>query len=180
MQRDMDTLTPLDARNSLLLDRKLTALSDTSDSLSVTKVGAVQDELKPLAANSRHDSDPERYAGATSTTPEPPQLLSAGGGAGYRPLTPSTPRATDRLVANAAPIGQAGMGGWRQPTLPNLGVSASGPYPSYGPAQPRFASGGGYGRQGGGGGYSQGGGYGAGRAYGGYGAAYAPPPRDGY
>lgn len=168
MQRDMDTLTPLDARNSLLLDRKPTPLSDTTDSFSI-KAGAMPEELKPLDSR---DSDPERYAGfATSTTPEPPRLLSAGSAA-YRPLTPSTP--VDNLVTNAAPFGRADVVG-RQPTLPNLSVNASGPYPSYRAAQPGFGSSVVY-QQPGGGGYGQGD-YGAARGYGGYGAAYGAPGR---
>lgn len=179
MQRDMDTLTPLDARNSLLLDRKQTAMSDTTESFSIAKTGAMQD----VKAVDR-DSDPERYVGFATTTPsEPmnnygPRTLSAGSGA-YRPLTPSTPLATDNLIANAAPIGRSDMGA-RQPTLPNMNMNVPGAYPSArpmynGPAQARFGNGGGYGQQGGGG-YGQG----AGPGYNGYGGAYRAPSRGGY
>jgi hypothetical protein len=172
MQRDLDTLTPLDARNSLLLDRKPTAVSDTTDSFSVAKTGAMV-EVKSVYNG---DSDPERYVGfAASTAPGPPRLLSAGSGA-YRPLTPSTPLATDNLVANAAPIGQADLDG-RQPTVPTMRMRPPEARPAYGPTQPRFGGGGGYGQQGGGT-YGQGG-YSAGPGYGGYGA-YRPPSRGGY
>ncbi|KAB5536390.1 hypothetical protein GE09DRAFT_971193 [Coniochaeta sp. 2T2.1] len=174
MQRDMDTLTPLDARNSLLLDRKQTGFPDTSDSFSLSKTGAMNEKVTPLDVK----SDPERYVGfAVTSTPEPTtnnysaaRTLSAGSNGPFRPLTPATPLPTDNLVANAAPIGRADPG-MRQPTLPNL----SGGYPSAGPIyngppqQPR--AGGGYGQMGGGG-YDTGGygGFGGGgyRAPGGY------------
>ncbi|KAB5580554.1 hypothetical protein GE09DRAFT_443807 [Coniochaeta sp. 2T2.1] len=172
MQRDMDTLTPLDARNSLLLDRKQTGLSDTSDSFSLSKTGPMNEKVTPLDVK----SDPERYVGfAVTSTPEPTttnnysaaRTLSAGSNGPFRPLTPGTPLPTDNLVANAAPIGRTDAG-MTQPTLPNL----SGGYPSAGPAyngppqQPR--AGGGYGQMGGGG-YNAGG-------YGGFaGGGYRAP-----
>ncbi len=179
MQRDMDTLTPLDARNSLLLDRKQTPMSETNDFFSIAKTGAMQ-EVKAVD----RDSDPERYAGfATTRTSEPisnhaARNLSVSSGP-YRPLTPSTPLATDNLVANAAPIGRSDMGA-RQPTLPNMSMNMPGAFPSAGPTyngptQSRFGNGGGYGQQGGGG-YGQS----AGPGYNGYGGAYRAPSRGGY
>ena len=169
----MDTLTPLDARNSLLLDRKQTALSDTSDSFSLSKTGAMNEKLSPLDTK----SDPERYVGfAVTSAPEQKthsaaRNLSVGSNGAFRPLTPGTPQPTDNLVANAAPFGRVDAG-MRQPTLPNLGggYSSGGPMYNGPPQQPR--AGGGYGQMGGGGynaggygGFGGGGGY---RAPGGY------------
>lgn len=181
MQRDMDTLTPLDARNSLLLDRKPTPMSDTAtDTFSIAKTGAMHE-----AKLGDRDSDPERYVGFANNTSEPTnayagRTLSAGSGV-YRPLTPSTPLATDNLIAKAAPIGQADMS-TRQPTLPNLNRNVPGAHPNSGltynaPMQTRFGNGGGYGQQGGS--YGQGG-YGASLGYNGYGGAYRVPSRGGY
>lgn len=172
MQRDMDTLTPLDARNSLLLDRKQTPMSDPSASFSFAKTGAMQD-VKVLD----RDSDPERYAGFTNSAPQPTnnyaaRNLSVSSG-GLRPLTPSTPLPTDNLVANAAPIGRTDMSS-RQPTLPSFNAPVA--YPNSGsgyngPTQARYGNGAGYGQ----------GGYGAGPGQNGYGGgAYRAPSRGGY
>ncbi|KAI1103963.1 TRP-domain-containing protein [Jackrogersella minutella] len=115
LQRDMDTLTPLDARNSLLLDR-----SKTDDSrITITYNNAMSDYKK---APMRRGSSPERFVGVAL---EPTDAYSPLNGAYNRPLTPSTPMrgnspSHDGLVSNAAPLGQ-------QPTLPNVG----GGYPSY-------------------------------------------------
>ncbi|KAK8137816.1 hypothetical protein PG984_001196 [Apiospora sp. TS-2023a] len=104
MQRETDALTPLDARNSLLLDRKQTNGSTTfsvSDNIQ---------EKQPLARN----TSPDRYLGAE---PANPYGNAAGFNSFARPLTPSTPMNggdNERLIGGAAPMG-------REPTLPNMG-----------------------------------------------------------
>ncbi|KAK1991464.1 TRP-domain-containing protein [Colletotrichum falcatum] len=95
MQRDMDTLTPLDARNSLLMDRKDPEHGTTFSMSSV-----------PEKKDNRSES-PDSYLGAGQNGP-------------YRPLTPNTPfnhanSSHENLVLGAAPIAD------RKPTLPNVG-----------------------------------------------------------
>ncbi|KAK2047146.1 TRP-domain-containing protein [Colletotrichum somersetense] len=95
MQRDMDTLTPLDARNSLLMDRKDPEHGTTFSMSSV-----------PEKKDNRSES-PDYYLGAGPNAP-------------YRPLTPNTPynhanSSHENLVLGAAPIAD------RKPTLPNVG-----------------------------------------------------------
>ncbi|KAF4775536.1 transient receptor potential ion channel [Colletotrichum scovillei] len=97
MQRDMDTLTPLDARNSLLMDRKDPEAGTTFSMSSV-----------PEKKDQRSES-PDHYMGAAGNAP-------------YRPLAPSTPygnahhdQSRENLVLGAAPIAD------RAPTLPNVG-----------------------------------------------------------
>ncbi|KAK2009977.1 TRP-domain-containing protein [Colletotrichum eremochloae] len=95
MQRDMDTLTPLDARNSLLMDRKDPEHGTTFSMSSV-----------PEKKENRSES-PDSYLGAGLSGP-------------YRPLTPNTPynhanSSHENLVLGAAPIAD------RKPTLPNVG-----------------------------------------------------------
>ncbi|KAH9243450.1 hypothetical protein K456DRAFT_1717012 [Colletotrichum gloeosporioides 23] len=95
MQRDMDTLTPLDARNSLLMDRKDPEHGTTFSMSSV----------------------PEKKGGRPES---PDAYLGAAGHAPYHPLTPNTPynnpnESRDNLVLGAAPIAD------RNPTLPNVG-----------------------------------------------------------
>ncbi|KAK8050361.1 hypothetical protein PG994_012091 [Apiospora phragmitis] len=104
MQRETDALTPLDARNSLLLDRKQ---SHGSTTFSVSD--NVQELKQPLARN----ASPDRYLGVE---PANPYGNAAGFNASSRPLTPITPINGDqeRLIGGAAPMG-------REPTLPNMG-----------------------------------------------------------
>ncbi|KAF6818602.1 transient receptor potential domain containing protein [Colletotrichum sojae] len=94
-QRDLDTLTPLDARNSLLMDRKDPEHGTTFSMSSV----------------------PEKKGGRPES-PEP--YLGAHGNASYHPLAPNTPynnpnQSRENLVLGAAPIAD------RNPTLPNVG-----------------------------------------------------------
>lgn len=109
LQRDMDTLTPLDARNSLLLDR--TKTNETSITISYANAAA---DIKKQP--SRRDSSPERYVGVAI---EPSDAYSPLNAPYSRPLTPSMPmglnQSRESLRSNAAPLGQ------QQPTLPNLG-----------------------------------------------------------
>ncbi|KAK7988048.1 initiation-specific alpha-1-6-mannosyltransferase [Apiospora arundinis] len=104
MQRETDALTPLDARNSLLLDRK-----QTNGSTTFSMSDHVQEVKQPLARN----TSPDRYLGVEPANP----YSNAAGLNTFRPLTPSTPLNggdSDRLIGGAAPMG-------REPTLPNMG-----------------------------------------------------------
>lgn len=155
-----DTLTPLDARNSLLLDRPKTESLSGSDSLSISKIGFAA-ETKEIP----RPSSPERYSQAGSN---PMFAARPQSGNSFRPLTPNTPlpgpnASRENLVLGVAPIGGGDM---RQPTLPNVGgynAQAQGTRGYTNPGlRPGYGQGGGYG-----GGYGGGGGYGY-RGYGGY------------
>lgn len=112
MQRDMDNLTPLDARNSLLLDRPRPGAQGSMLSVS--------SDLKEKSMG-RPDSPERYYPGGDALRPP----VAPSGGLPYRPLTPTMPNdGTQALVGGAAPIG---MGG-RQPTLPTIEREYRGPY----------------------------------------------------
>jgi hypothetical protein len=107
MQRDMDTLTPLDARNSLLMERQKQEGSTTfsmSNTVSDRKVSLSRDE------------SPHRYS---SNAGNPYSSLSTAGHGFHQPLTPNVPYSQDpdreNLVAHAAPISR------QQPTVPDVG-----------------------------------------------------------
>ncbi|SPN97590.1 related to calcium-related spray protein [Cephalotrichum gorgonifer] len=125
MSRDIDTLTPLDARNSLLLDREK---SSAGGSTTFSMASAVPPEKQGLNRGPMDSSD--RYVGYAVSSYGDDSKLSpyrAAGSGQYRPITPVTPMGDqDRvgLVAAAAPIG---IDDDRQPTVPNVG-----PYPSVG------------------------------------------------
>ncbi|KAK3328952.1 hypothetical protein B0H66DRAFT_7645 [Apodospora peruviana] len=166
-----DTLTPLDARNSLLLDRPKTVTSDDSfsDTFSINKTGFAT-ETKAMPARS---PSPDRFLSVNSGAPNP--LFAPSGGAAYRPLTPSSPLPPPS--AGGINASRENLVPMRQPTLPNVGgggyQGAGGPgYRAPPPRQPVYGgqqqSGGGYGGYGGGGG-------------GGGGPYRGPPPaRGGY
>jgi hypothetical protein len=130
MQRD--TLTPLDPRNSLLMDRhtkRASAANDLESSLSLSKTGyaAVDSKQIPLQ---------EKYATSKRLSSKP---------SGYTPLPlPDDNSSREDLVTSAAPFGGV------QPTLPHVGAGA-------GYRQPQAGYGGGYQNgyrgAGGGGGY---------------------------
>lgn len=115
--RDTDNLTPLDARNSLLLDR---SQMDQKDSTTFSMASAVE------KSGYARSSSPDRYLGNydTSYSEKPSQLSPSNGFASpYRPITPNTPisfgdQSREGLINNAAPIGYLDS---RQPTIPNLG-----------------------------------------------------------
>ncbi|KAH6685290.1 hypothetical protein F5X68DRAFT_19347 [Plectosphaerella plurivora] len=121
-----DTLTPLDARNSLLLDRKDPETGpngETTYSMSTTV-----EKGGPHATTARSTS-PEAYDGYHRKAPSQGSLNFFGGrddGSGaYRALTPTDfthgrSPSHDRLVQ---PSGMA-----RQPTLPNVGGGGYGGY----------------------------------------------------
>ena len=144
INRDMDNLTPLDARNSLLLVRPKSEHSTAAFSVANTN------EKPAVATFPARSASPERYMGYETTAA---YAVSPPSNGAFRPLTPITPvgvdQSRDNLVLNAAPIGRSDG---RQPTFPNLGMGMGGGY-----------SNGGYG---GGPGYGQayGGGYGYGRS----------------
>ncbi|KAI0125771.1 hypothetical protein BJ170DRAFT_446675 [Xylariales sp. AK1849] len=119
MQRDMDTLTPLDARNSLLLERV-----KGKESTTFSLADSLQESKQPLARG----QSPERYLGIA------PERANPYAAASYnRPFTPNTPfgndQSRDQLLGSAAPMG-------RQPTLPQMGgygggYANTGGYQSY-------------------------------------------------
>ncbi|KAI0161108.1 TRP-domain-containing protein [Hypoxylon sp. FL1284] len=126
LQRDRDALTPLDARNSLLLGRT----ESNKSGVSFSYANAVADVKRPL---DRRDDSPERYTGVAiepSSGYSPLDVPFSN-----RPLTPSTPmgvgadQSRQPLVSHAAPLGSS-----QQPTIPNLGGGYGG-YSGYGQQQ---------------------------------------------
>ncbi|UNI14945.1 hypothetical protein JDV02_001522 [Purpureocillium takamizusanense] len=105
IQRDMDNLTPLDARNSLLLDRPK---PDTQGSMFPVTAGRDFKEKSPLG-----NGDPGRFYPLRDGLQPPP---APSGGPLYRPLTPTRPHDTQTLLDGAAPIALGG----RQPLLPTV------------------------------------------------------------
>lgn len=101
-----DTLTSLDARNSLLLERSKTTASDISESFSIIKTGATVDtkevsDARPLS------SAAQRYSGPQPEKQQPtanPMFSHTRGSSGdsLRNITPNNPYA-------------------QQPRLPSLG-----------------------------------------------------------
>lgn len=110
-----DVLTPLDARNSLLLERPK---SDGSTTFAVSET--VQDVKQPLARN----ASPDRYMSA-----EPANPYAANAYA--RPETPSYP-VDDQIHEKPLLGGAAPMSG-REPTVPNMGGYDDGGYGGYPP-----------------------------------------------
>lgn len=131
MVRDMDNLTPLDARNSLLLDR---SQLDNKGSTTFSMASAVEKSDYEKSGYTRSPS-PERYLGYDSSynKPQQQQQLSPNNDytSPYRPITPNTPlsyggdQTREGLIRNAAPIGQFDS---RQPTLPNVDGYGQQPY----------------------------------------------------
>jgi hypothetical protein len=107
LNRDLDNLTPLDARNSLLLDSSRMPLNYEND----PKYPLVKENSSD--SFQREPSNP--YAGANPLRPYTPQA---------RPYTPPTHRALgslesrENLMQGAAPLG--GGSPPRQPSVPNL------------------------------------------------------------
>ncbi|EHA54827.1 hypothetical protein MGG_15749 [Pyricularia oryzae 70-15] len=150
--RDADTLTPLDARNSLLLDRPKTEGKDSSATFAVANTAL--DEKSALAPPR---AMPERHLSPGPRSPYPSERQPAGSGDTFRadtfrPLTPQSQYDDkETLLGGAAPIGTAES---RQPTLPALGGGYGAPRPTnnYNPSNYVPSDyGGGYG-----GGYNQG------------------------
>lgn len=129
-----DTLTPLDARNSLLLDRSKTAGSDVSDSLSLLKTGATIETKEAL-----RPASPDRFVNPLLPTTNPVyHSRTPGSGDSFRAITPnSNNMSRDNLVRPPSNVSYD----TRQPRLPSLGgavygnggySSRPGPPPSYG------------------------------------------------
>ncbi|KAL2756249.1 hypothetical protein ACRALDRAFT_2104735 [Sodiomyces alcalophilus JCM 7366] len=127
MQRDMDTLTPLDARNSLLLDRKDPEMGPNGETtFSMATTVEKRQSIKARAAT----PDPyDRAAAAMYNSYRHKNSDSNGSNgstASYRALTQGTAmmyghqrnQSRENLVSGAAPVGQDLE---RQPTLPNVG-----------------------------------------------------------
>ena len=131
-----DTLTPLDARNSLLLDRdrSKTLSSDLSSSLSVSKTGFTSVAVVPADDNDGKDAyarrsaslprySGDRLSGSNSLAPSNPMFAAAGApprGGAFRPLTPNADGrerdlnpSRENLVMGAAPLGGGSGGGMR-------------------------------------------------------------------
>ncbi|KAI1503660.1 hypothetical protein F5X99DRAFT_87172 [Biscogniauxia marginata] len=96
MQRDLDTLTPLDARNSLLMmDR---SKSDGSTTFSMAKVHPGYDSKEPLPDGYSHD-------------PANPYSIPLDTKGFSRPMTPMDgDNGRESLIAHAAPPGRGGSG----------------------------------------------------------------------
>lgn len=77
--RDLDTLTPLDARNSLLLDRKVSNQDSDTFSLAKTNLDTKETSYQPLV----HHAAPPGHFEDDRATPSPYT------GGGYAP--PATP-----------------------------------------------------------------------------------------
>ena len=91
-----DTLTPLDARNSLLLDRPGSGQSRTA--LAIPKINTEK--------SSGYLSPRDPYAVEDGLQPP----MAPSGGPMYRPLTPTTSNdVNQRLINTAAPFGQGGQ-----------------------------------------------------------------------
>jgi hypothetical protein len=131
-----DTLTPLDARNSLLLDRSKTASSD----FSVSKTpGFAVAAVEAKETTGEYSSNPNRLSKPNSN-----QMFASRGsrtlsGGSYDPVTPlSAPGSGvntvnpshENLVMAAAPLGggagSGGGNGMRQPTLPGFDLEKGG------------------------------------------------------
>ncbi|KAH6650745.1 hypothetical protein F5144DRAFT_543747 [Chaetomium tenue] len=116
-----DTLTPLDARNSLLLDRSKTAESDVSSSLSLSKTGfapLVSVETEKSAA--ARATAPERYSGGSATNDN----NNNNGNNGRLSSNP--------MFAPRAPSGGSFSGSFTRALTPNtavVGLAVSGPPP---------------------------------------------------
>ncbi|OAA48727.1 Transient receptor potential (TRP) domain containing protein [Metarhizium rileyi] len=124
LKRDMDNLTPLDARNSLLLDR--TPLPEKH----MFTLSADLNEKGHL----RNDSAERYYLGGGDIRPP----VAPSGGHMYRPLTPTIANDSQSLLDGAAPIGLSDQ----QPTVPVVERVYRG---TYGPSA-TYGNGGGYNR----------------------------------
>lgn len=75
--RDLDTLTPLDARNSLLLDRKVSHQDSDTFSLAKTNLDVKETSYQPLVHHAAPPgledgrASPSPYAGAYAPPPAP-------------------------------------------------------------------------------------------------------------
>ncbi|KAI1481966.1 TRP-domain-containing protein [Daldinia eschscholtzii] len=101
-QRDMDNLTPLDARNSLLLDR----IKTNDSKFTITYTNAVTDTKQPL---DRRSPSPDPFIGVAVEQHDTYSPLSLS--YNNRPLIPSAPMQGSNQ--NAAPNVGGGQGGYQ-------------------------------------------------------------------
>ncbi|KAI5868320.1 TRP-domain-containing protein [Durotheca rogersii] len=100
MQRDLDDLTPLDARNSLLMERN-------KSGESINYLGSFPMDKK---ASPAYESSGDRYIGVAI---EPANPYAAVALSHNRSLTPGArDQGRESLVLNAAPMGQDTRGGY--------------------------------------------------------------------
>ncbi|ROT36920.1 TRP-domain-containing protein [Sodiomyces alkalinus F11] len=124
MQRDMDTLTPLDARNSLLLDRKDPELGPNGE--TTFSMASTVEKRQSIKARSATPDVYDKAAAATYNSYRHKNSTSNGSNGSYRALTTQgapmyghqRDQSRENLVSGAAPVGQDLE---RQPTLPNVG-----------------------------------------------------------
>jgi hypothetical protein len=118
LNRDFDNLTPLDARNSLLIERPKVTAYDNESKYPLVKDNSVDSFMNEPPANPYSGATPFRTFTPQSQRPYPQS---------QRPLTPQTHRTTgsvesqENLVQGAAPLGGGGGSPPRQPTLPFTG-----------------------------------------------------------
>ncbi|KAL2064899.1 hypothetical protein VTL71DRAFT_4039 [Oculimacula yallundae] len=113
LNRDLDNLTPLDARNSLLMDPSKAPMSSgvyTSDRKHS------DDSFLNEPANPYHGATPLRSTTPGSFGPQLGRPFTPGSQGLYRPDT----REDQNLVQGAAPLGGVGGSPPRQPTIPQL------------------------------------------------------------
>ncbi|TVY57027.1 Flavin carrier protein 2 [Lachnellula cervina] len=116
LNRDLDNLTPLDARNSLLMDPSKVPMNSAYEHDPKNAL------TKQNSADSFMNEPANPYAGSTP----------------LRPYTPPTHRSNfsvesrENLVSGAAPLGGVSGSPPQQPTLPNIGGNQ--PYGRYGGA----------------------------------------------
>jgi hypothetical protein len=110
----MDALTPLDARNSLLLDR---VRSNEGGSTTFSMADNVHESKMPLTRG----QSPDRY----HHDPANPYAGNTYGGGHQQPLLPNPvmpyggDRSQENLLGSAAPMS-------REPIVPNVGYRAGG------------------------------------------------------
>ncbi|TVY82675.1 Flavin carrier protein [Lachnellula suecica] len=111
LNRDLDNLTPLDARNSLLMDPTKVPMN------SAYEHDPKYDLSKQNSSDSFMHAAGNPYAGATPLRP-------------YTPVTRTNTSFDSRenLVQGAAPLGGVGGSPPRQPTLPSIGNQPYGGY----------------------------------------------------
>ncbi|KAK3983923.1 putative flavin carrier protein precursor [Cladorrhinum sp. PSN332] len=130
-----DTLTPLDARNSLLLEREKTANSDMSDSFSLFKTGATvesrefADSKPPLSTAAQRYSGPQVQQQQQQQQPTPNPMFNnharnSSSTSSFRNITPNNPYAQQpRLPSLAGDVYGYAANGYGRP----------GPSPAYTP-----------------------------------------------
>lgn len=116
MQRDLDNLTPLDARNSLLMDSaQLTEYKGAQPNTGMTKAPLVSPSLHPSNSNASH----ARYNPVPGRDTSPPGYSSTFGRSNTFGAHPNDSR--DNLVTSAASFAGRDRSRSPEPKLPNVG-----------------------------------------------------------